>query len=39
MTPAATFKKAVCGRNPTQGDAIRQITSLVNPTPPELAHI
>src|SRR5262245_35322767 len=39
MTPASTFKETVCGRNPTQGDAIGQITARVNLPPPKLAHI
>jgi hypothetical protein len=39
MTPATAFKEAVCGRNPTQGDAIGQFAARINPPPPKLAHV
>jgi hypothetical protein len=39
MTPTPAFEKAVRCRNPTQGDAIGQITARINLAPTELAHV
>jgi hypothetical protein len=39
MTPAPTFKEAVCRRDLTEDDAAWQIAARINHAAPKLAHI